>query len=75
MNIAKDYIRGERTGDWLLHLSSVQKMLNLFAATGHLHYAKSGRLYLQQMQELPAKHPEIYQEFVATDCGLVCGVI
>ena len=38
-------------------------MLNLFAATGHIHYAKSGRLYLQQMLELPTTHPQIYKYF------------
>ena len=40
-------------------------MLNLFAATGHIHYAKSGRLYLQQMLELSSKHPEIHEQFVS----------
>ena len=33
IDIVKNYIRAERTGDWLLHLASVEKMLNLFAAT------------------------------------------
>jgi len=38
-------------------------MLNLFAATGHINYAKSARLYLQQMHELPTDHPSVYQYF------------
>ena len=38
-------------------------MLNLFAATGHIHYTKSARLYLQQMTDLPSKHPEVYEQF------------
>ena len=53
----------ERTGDWNLHLVSVSKMLNLFAATGHINYAKSARLYLQQMIELPHKHPWLHKCF------------
>ena len=61
---AKTFIRAERTGDWHLHLSSIEKMLNLFAATGHIHYAKSARLYLQQMLELPVKYPSVYDTFV-----------
>ena len=37
-------------------------MLNLFAATGHINYAKSGRLYLQLMMDLPNKHPWLYHK-------------
>ena len=57
------YIRAARTGDWNLHLSSTSKMLNLFAATGHIHYAKSARLYLQMMTELPKTHPWLHERF------------
>ena len=40
INILKLFIRAERTGNWTLHLVSVSKMINLFAATGHVHYKK-----------------------------------
>ena len=59
----KVFIRAERTGNWYLHLLAVEKMLNLFAATGHIHYAKSARLYLQQMRELPSTHPWLHHCF------------
>jgi hypothetical protein len=39
-------------------------MLNLFAATGHINYAKCARLYLQKMNELPETHPWLHQQFV-----------
>ena len=42
----KIFIRAERTGDWNLQLIAIGKMLNLFAATGHINYAKSLQLYL-----------------------------
>src|SRR6218665_3713190 len=64
IQILKDFIRAERTGNWNLHLISVCNMLNLFAATGHNNYAKSGRLYLQMMLELPLTHPWLYDKFV-----------
>ena len=32
-----------------IRLIAVEKMLNLFAATGHINYAKISRLYLQLM--------------------------
>ena len=60
----KLFIQAERTGDWNLHLVSVSKMINLFAATGHINYAKSSRLYLQLMYELPTDHPWLYHCFV-----------
>lgn len=52
----KLFIRAERTGNWNLHLLVVEGMLNLFAATGHINYAKSSRLYLQFMREQPTNH-------------------
>ena len=52
VKILKEFIRAERTGNWSLHLLSVSRMINLFAATGHVHYAKCPRLYLLQMLEL-----------------------
>ena len=35
-------------------------MLNLFAATGHIHYAKSARLYLQNMLNLESNFPWVF---------------
>ena len=46
-----------------MQLTATHEMLNLFASTGHFHYAKSARFYLQQMFELPKDHPEIYTSF------------
>ena len=59
----KLFIQAERTGNWNLHLIAIEQMLNLFAATGHLNYAKSSRLYLQLMRELPTDHPWLYHCF------------
>jgi len=38
-------------------------MLNLFAATSHNQYARCARLYLQIMQDLPASHPWLHNQF------------
>lgn len=64
INIVKEFIFAERTSNWELHLGVLSKMLNLFAATGHINYAKSVRLYLQEMKKLPKTHPWLYQEFM-----------
>ena len=49
---------------WDGHLNAVTALLNLFAAPGHIHYAKSARLYVQEMRKLPSTHPWLHQKFV-----------
>jgi len=39
-------LRAELTADWKLHLFSIARMINLFAATGRNNYAKCARLYV-----------------------------
>ena len=63
VQLIKLFIFAERTGNWELHLSAVRKMINLFAATGHMNYAKSARLYLQKMLDLPNQHPWLHRCF------------
>jgi len=41
----------------MLHLWCVRQMIPHFHAAGHLHYAKSARLYLQQMEALEQTMP------------------
>ena len=57
----KLFIWAERLGDWEMHLTATKSTLNLFAANGHFNYAKSSRMYLQQMLKLPEKHPEVHK--------------
>ena len=63
ISILKHFIRGERTGNWNLHVVTVRQILNLFAATGHINYAKSARLYVQNMQKLHVEYPWVYRNF------------
>ncbi len=53
----KFFIRAKRVGNWNMHIIAVCRMRNLLAATGYFNYAKSARMYLQLMLELPAGHP------------------
>ena len=46
------FIRVERTSDWKLHIWCIREMAPHFNAAGHLHYAKSVGLYLQQVESL-----------------------
>ena len=47
INIFKTFMRAERTGNLNLHLDAVNKMVNLFAPTKHVHYTKCARPNLQ----------------------------
>lgn len=48
----KDFRAAERMGNWEIHLNSIDPMILFFHAAGHFNYAKSARLYLQNMTEL-----------------------
>jgi len=65
ITLVKDFIRAERTGNWQLHLTTVHRMLNLFAAAGHTNYARCGRLYLQLMADLPQTQPWLHEQFMS----------
>ena len=65
ISVLKLFIRAERTGNWNMHLVATSQMLNLFAATGHNNYAKSSRLYLQLMNDLPKSHPWLFNQFMS----------
>lgn len=64
VDLLRDFIRSERTGNWKLHLETVRKMIPYFAAAGHNNYAKSAQIYLQQMVQLEHNHPDVYSHFM-----------
>ncbi len=63
VNIPRQFLKAERTGNWQLHLKSVREMLPYFAASGPTLYAKSAYIYLQMMLRLPETHPDVYKKF------------
>ena len=63
VDIVKEFICAERTSNWMLHLQAVQKMTNLFAASGHINYARCSRLYIQEMLGLSEANPWLHQQF------------
>ncbi len=63
IDILRQYIRAEHTGNWALHLNAISKMLPYLAASGHNHCSQSAWVYLQQMSQLEEQHPDIYQQF------------
>lgn len=57
------FIKAERTGNWMLHLKSLQEMLPFFTASGHNLYAKSAYIYVQHMLKLADSYPEVFAFF------------
>lgn len=52
VQIVKDFIRAERTGNFDLHADTYELMIPFFHASGHKNYVKSGHLYLQDLKKL-----------------------
>lgn len=65
VNLMKEYIHAERSGDWDGHLNCVKRMLPYFHACGHFPYSKSSHLYVQDMTNLSSRlTSEEHQKFV-----------
>ena len=64
IDIVRNYLRSERTGDWKLYLTTLQNMLPYFAASGHNLYTKLVYLYLQKMWKLEHSNLDIYSKFM-----------
>jgi len=65
VNITKNFICAERTGDWDLHLSYVRNILPYFHACGRHLYAKCTHLFLQDMLTLDDHTREIISKIFA----------
>ena len=66
VGILKKSIKAERNWRFDLHLQSVAFFFFFFfffLAAGHHNYAKSARLYLQQMMALKDTHLKVYQDY------------
>ena len=62
ISILKKFILAERTSNWQLHLDLSTEILNLFASTGHINYAKSARFHIQQMKSLQEDPPWLFEQ-------------
>lgn len=62
-DILQRFIKAERTGNWELHLRSVQEMMPFLAAAGHNLYTKSLHVYLQKMLQLKTSHHQVHTRF------------
>ena len=59
--------RAVRTGDWRLHLTSLQMFTKYFFFHDRTNYARMIPLYLAEMQMLPESDPDIFEELLKGD--------
>ena len=60
------FTRTERTGNWLLHLSSTEAMVPYFYVMGRVNYSRWLPVYLADMNRLHNTHPDVDQPTVST---------
>ena len=65
VKIVKEFIVAERSRNWYLHIRTISKMQNLFAATGHRNYAKCTRIYVQEMNDCMGSNKWLRNQFEA----------
>ena len=58
------FIRAVRTGDWSLHLITLDMFTKYFFAHERINYARMIPVYLSEMSSLNEADPEIYEEFI-----------
>lgn len=61
--LLKDFEQADKSGNWALHIRTIQKMIPFFHASGHNNYAESAHLYLQDLFQLTSELDE--QEFAS----------
>ena len=64
LDIRRQFVKAERTGNWQHHLKSTYGILPYVAASGHNLYATSTYIYLQSMCKLEQTNPEVYEAFM-----------
>ena len=63
VDVVKEFLCAERTSNWYLHLQAVQKMMNFVCSNRHVNYARSSRMYVQEMLSLAETNPWLSEQF------------
>jgi hypothetical protein len=64
IQLMRNLLKSERLGLWLEHLNTCKELLPYLLSAGHNLYAKSLTLYIDEMEKLPFKKPDLYQCFL-----------
>ena len=73
ISILRMLLFAERTGNHDLHVLCVKQMIPILHATGHISYARSLRIYIQQLNELKTEIPaNLYELYTKKGYFTVC---
>lgn len=64
VNLMNDLIRADRSGNWSLHVETVQKVLPIFNVMDRVNYTRWGSIYVEDILTLDKNSPEIYLQFL-----------
>ena len=65
VDILLQFIKAERSGNWDLYLSALDKMTPHFFAMDRPNYAQWLPVYITDMNMLESSHPKVHEEFLA----------
>ena len=65
IQLLRDIIRADQTGNWILHINTVKKLFPIFIIFDRTNYTLWCSLYLQDILNLEKTKPELYAEFLA----------
>ena len=61
---AKNLILADRTGNWTVHVQSVNALLHIFRAFDFIKYLWYGSWYAEKINKLENDHPDLYEKFM-----------
>lgn len=64
IGLVQNMIRADRTGNWILHLNTVEKLQPIFHAMDRTNYARWSSVYIHDMLVLKETAPDIYNRFM-----------
>lgn len=64
ISLMNNLIRADRSGDWLLHIETIEKLQPIFHVMDRTNYARWCAVYLHDMKNLSQTAPEVNKQFL-----------
>lgn len=65
IGLAKNLVKADRTGDWLLHIDTVVKLQPLFHVLDRTNYARWLPVYVGDILQIKEDNPELFNAFMS----------
>lgn len=64
ISLVHNLIRADRTGDWNLHVKTLEKLLPIFHVMDRINYMRFCAVYVEDILALSEKSPEILEQML-----------